>query len=227
MNILRHKKGNKRKRGFTLIETMVAITVLTFALTGPMMLAKRSLQVPADARLQLTATYLANEGIEVLHGAQDNNSAQDTSTDRNAWLDGDDAGTPVSGGINIVSACLASTASPNNKCVLDVTQVSGGKFASGVLVNCPAGSCVVGGFDRSVIYQNTTSKFYSQFATDPGPSWKKTGFTRTIQVVGVDNVDTPVRQVRVTSIVQFRGIAGMRTIQNVEDFYNWFPKLTP
>ncbi|MEK7101886.1 MAG: prepilin-type N-terminal cleavage/methylation domain-containing protein [Patescibacteria group bacterium] len=59
-------------KGFTLIETMVAITILTFAIAGPMFTASRSIIAAQTARDQLTAMYLAQEGIEYVRMMRDN-----------------------------------------------------------------------------------------------------------------------------------------------------------
>ena len=59
-------------KGFTLIETMVAITILTFAMAGPLFTANRAIVAAQTARDQLTATYLAQEGIEYVRMMRDN-----------------------------------------------------------------------------------------------------------------------------------------------------------
>lgn len=60
------------KEGFTLIETMVAISILTLAIAGPMFTASRSIVAAQTARDQLIATYLAQEGIEHVRAMRDN-----------------------------------------------------------------------------------------------------------------------------------------------------------
>ena len=59
-------------RGFTLTETMIAITILTFAVAGPLFTASRSIIAADIARDQLTASYLAQEGIEYVRMMRDN-----------------------------------------------------------------------------------------------------------------------------------------------------------
>ena len=59
-------------KGFTLIETMVAVTILTLAVAGPMMTANRAIVASQIARSELTASYLAQEGIEYIRAMRDN-----------------------------------------------------------------------------------------------------------------------------------------------------------
>ena len=59
-------KQNNYQSGFTLIETFVAITILMIVVLGPMSLLSNALK---DARYigeEITATYLAQEGVELM-----------------------------------------------------------------------------------------------------------------------------------------------------------------
>ncbi len=58
--------------GFTLIETMIAVTILTFAVAGPLYTASRAILAATISRDQLTASYLAQEGIEYVRALRDN-----------------------------------------------------------------------------------------------------------------------------------------------------------
>jgi len=58
--------------GFTLIETLVAITILTLAISGPLFTANRAIVAAENARDQLTALYLAQEGVEYVRMMRDN-----------------------------------------------------------------------------------------------------------------------------------------------------------
>src|SRR3989344_5249811 len=54
------------QNGFTLIETLVAVSLLSIAVVAPMTLASKSLSTAYYPRDQITAFYLAQEAIETL-----------------------------------------------------------------------------------------------------------------------------------------------------------------
>ncbi len=57
--------------GFTLIETLVAVSFLTIAIVAPMTLTQQSLSSAYYARDQITAYNLAQEGIESVRAIRD------------------------------------------------------------------------------------------------------------------------------------------------------------
>lgn len=63
--------------GFTLIETLIAISLLMIAIVAPMSLAEQSLMSAYYARDQITASYLAQEGIEAVRAVRDGNILQE------------------------------------------------------------------------------------------------------------------------------------------------------
>ncbi len=54
----------KNKKGFTIIETLVAITILMIAVAGPLTIAQKGLTASVYARDQVTASFLAQELME-------------------------------------------------------------------------------------------------------------------------------------------------------------------
>jgi len=61
----------KNFRGFTLIETMIAVTILSFSIAGPLFTASRTMVATEISRDQLTASYLAQEVIEYARALRD------------------------------------------------------------------------------------------------------------------------------------------------------------
>ncbi|MFT7507731.1 MAG: prepilin-type N-terminal cleavage/methylation domain-containing protein [Acidimicrobiales bacterium] len=56
--------NTKHTKGYSLVEVLVALSILLLALTGPMVIAMKGLQSSYYAREKVAATYLAQEGIE-------------------------------------------------------------------------------------------------------------------------------------------------------------------
>lgn len=68
-------------KGFTLIETLIAISVLLLAVVGPLTVATQSLTSAAFARDQIVAFYLAQEATEVIRNKRDNNALSNSNWD--------------------------------------------------------------------------------------------------------------------------------------------------
>jgi prepilin-type N-terminal cleavage/methylation domain-containing protein len=66
-------KTLKRNRGFTLVETLVAISILLIAVVGPISLIGDALHKLYYAKDQMIAINLAQEGIEVVRQVRDSN----------------------------------------------------------------------------------------------------------------------------------------------------------
>jgi prepilin-type N-terminal cleavage/methylation domain-containing protein len=59
------------KKGFTLVETLVAISILMISIVGPFYSIYKAVQATYIARDQLIATELAQEGIEYVRNTRD------------------------------------------------------------------------------------------------------------------------------------------------------------
>ena len=71
--------------GFTIVETLVAISVLMIAVAGPLVVASRGLFGADLARDQMIAAYLAQESMESFKNIRDNNIY---TSDASNWLSG-------------------------------------------------------------------------------------------------------------------------------------------
>ncbi len=101
-------------RGFTLVETLVAITVIVTAIVGPLYAVQQSLNSSRSAREQLIASSLAQEGVEFVRSVRDGNYIRNTVTPgARTWLAGLDGS---AGGVTSYANCITGD------CVVDPTQ---------------------------------------------------------------------------------------------------------
>lgn len=75
-------------RGFSLIETLVAITILVFGIVGPLTLAQMNLRSFSQIRDRIIAEYLAAEGVDTVRNTRDTALIEDPASglpNFNAW----------------------------------------------------------------------------------------------------------------------------------------------
>jgi prepilin-type N-terminal cleavage/methylation domain-containing protein len=77
----------KQKKGFTLIETLVAISILLLSIVGPLEIASKGMFSAFYARDEISAYYLAQEGLEFVRNLRDTNYLQDINGTPSLWLD--------------------------------------------------------------------------------------------------------------------------------------------
>ena len=90
MFILQAKSNYNKKllcAGFTLVETLVSLVLLSMAIIPALILSTRAVNIAYDVRDTLTASGLAQEGIEVVRAMRDTNWFNDLEFD-NGLTDG-------------------------------------------------------------------------------------------------------------------------------------------
>lgn len=183
------------RNGFTLIETIISITIFAIAIIGPMTLSANSIKASKDSRIHLEAIHLAEEGVEIIHNLRDNASAQDTSADRSGW-----------------TAWMNTISTPcNTGCVVDATSHGPGDVWGNLVVTTG------GGTNDKIKYDDSTG-LYSQ---GPGSGFlPDSSFRRRITTTAVN-----ARQTRITSVVSYTSTYGgaMRYATATDDIYNWYP----
>lgn len=79
MSTIKHTSS----RGFSLIETLVAVAILMISITGPLTITFKALTASLNANANSTATFLAQEEMEIIKNIRDNNLATNGN-----WMDG-------------------------------------------------------------------------------------------------------------------------------------------
>lgn len=187
------------RNGFTLIETMIAVTILAFAVAGPLFTASRVAISAQTARDQLTASYLAQEGIEYVRAMRDNEylssyQAGGADISGDAWTNFLTNGNSSSS----IARCR------DTACTLDPAREmgSGNGFS---LQPCSGASC-------TPLY--LANGIYTQRSDIIGSV--KTQFTRTIQVIDIPNTPDTHPDKRLVSNVSwsFHGVPYSVTISD-------------
>jgi Tfp pilus assembly protein PilV len=187
-------------KAFTLVETLVAITVLTFAILGPFHVAQNVLSSSYIARDQLIATTLAQEGVEYVRLVRDSNfvyNLHNSAQPQRLWLFGLD-GQPS--GPNCYT----------NACVIDATQLL---YTAPAVISCGDLTCT----GRPLYIADTPAATASNLYTQVIAGNTKTKFTRSVkltQVAGDSN------QTRVTVTVTWE-YHGPHTVVLTETLRNW------
>jgi prepilin-type N-terminal cleavage/methylation domain-containing protein len=145
-------------KAFTLVESMVAISILALAVTGPMLIAQKGIGSAIYARDQITAFYLAQEAVEYIRNARDTNKIRGDS-----WLTG-------------LTACLETGVGAGDgvRCRIDAHYQN--FDTPGAIEACSGGTC-----PKLDFYDDGTDRYYG-YVTLPVSGWRETAFTRTISV---------------------------------------------
>ncbi len=95
-----------KEKGFTLLETLVAIFILTLSITGPVYIASVAFHNTIDSRDNISAQYIAEEVVEVIRNKRDKYTL--INADASAWL------TNIMGNVN----CVNDEGNVINKCIV-------------------------------------------------------------------------------------------------------------
>ena len=192
-------------RGFTLVETLVAVSILLVVIIGPMTIAQKGMQNSYFAGEQTTAVYLAQEAIEHIQQLRDDTALAEYGNGANSgdtW--------------NWYSALpVASCRNPGSNGGCDVDFINGG------FRNCNTASSCLLRFDTSA---SPGTRIYGY-----GAGWSNSLYTRRIvvgapiQIGGVD-AGVPVT-VTVSWSTELFSSGGTRTVTlqtYVYDHYSRF-----
>lgn len=156
------------KRGFTLLETLVAITILLISIGGPLTIATKGLSSALLARDQITAFYLAQEAIEFARNERD-----ERALNNEPW---------ASGFLGTFSGCV-----DGGECMVDtinnVVRTCTGDCdkllydtATGFYVTAPTGSTETSIFRRSLSFETVNA---NEVAATVVMEWTTGLFSRT------------------------------------------------
>ena len=179
--------------GFTLVEALVAVSIVLVGVTATFGVAQFGLSSTSAVRNRVTAMYLAQEGLEAVKNIKDSNLQKISLDDSDInWLED-------------ISAGGSAPCDSDSSCGYDINYSSAG----GALKSCPElQDC------RVQIDSNGTSKMYRQMLDWNG---EDTGFIREIFVEEI----IADQEARVTVVISIPDSSfDPFTVRSV--IYNWF-----
>ncbi len=158
INYMKKTILKNKNKGFTLLETLVAIFILTLSITGPIYIASVAFRNTIDSRDNITAQYIAEEVIEVVRNRRDEKSLAITQAP-GSWLTG----------LTDSATCVNDAGAVDNKCTMEKDGVDY------IFAQCsgpcnpisfdPIGSGIVYGKVGVSTFSKFTREFYFQKGT--------------------------------------------------------------
>ena len=168
-------KNNKKSAppssaGFTIIETLTAVLVLSIAIAGSITLASRGLTAITTARQEVSATYLAQDAMEYIRATRDSNclaTNNGSGCPQNVWLG--NMGTLCSAATGCTIDTLAGVVSAcTNACSVLNYDSTNTVFT---YASANGGSIVPSAFTRTVYIQNPVGGNQDEASTTIVVSW--------------------------------------------------------
>lgn len=179
------------QKGFTIIETLVAIFILITAVLVPLTIASKGILYSNIIRDQSTASYLAQEAIEYVRQQRDNQALV------------------INGG-----GSWANVLSQFSDC-------TGGKYCTIDVVTETVSPCASGGTVCAPLNQDLASPITdpTAYAYGYNPAWTPTKFTRSISIA--DDTTMPNHEAKITVIMSWLTNGVARQFAIYEYITNW------
>ncbi len=189
------KQKNNKNRGFTLVETLVAISIFTMSVLSLMVVLSNGIANTTYAKKKITAEYLAQEGIEEIRNMRDtymlySGTAQDGWDAFKGPLNNNCASPNAPGGCYFNNADLVF-----NNFSMPMADVQ--------LVPCKILSC------PPLKYDDTNGKY----EYDSGIN---SGFIRQITATQIS-----IDEIKITSTIFWTQGSGKYNVSFSEDLFNW------
>lgn len=193
------------KRGFTLVETLAAVLLLSLALVGPLAIAQKGLSTALTSKDQNSAFNLAQDAIEYVRFARDTNCLAAASASLTPCPGGLTSPSWVNDTINL-NPCIS--ASGSSACYLDTF----GQNPSAPTACTSATACPVINYDS----------VNNDFTYNTGAGIASTIFTRAVQIAYNPSCSGSCNQSEadVTVTVSWSDPAA-HSISVAESLYNW------
>lgn len=187
----------KDAKGLTLVESLIAISILVISVLGPLVIVAQALRTSFFARDQITAYYLAQEAIEYVRNVRDNNSL-DESAVPNEWLYG----------------------ITQNETLPQIAELDGSGLklyqllrtgAGYALSACPSNTC-------SKLNINSVSGVYGE---DTGVNLRASKYTREVTFYKAPGDAGATQEITIEVVIKWNQVGGVYKYKLRENLTNW------
>lgn len=187
---------NNIQSGFSLVETLVALSILLIAVVAPISLIGDSLHKIYYAKDQMIAINLAQEGIEIMRSARDTNKLRNTVSPPVGW---DNLITP-------------------GTYIVDVGNIASNLISGYIQLcaSCDTGLPVYFDVSRGQYRQSVVAGTITTLTTVPNYT---TQFSRVIKIEEV----SAGKENKITSTVTWKTGGQTGNITVLENIFNWQP----
>ncbi|HEU0085762.1 MAG TPA: prepilin-type N-terminal cleavage/methylation domain-containing protein [Candidatus Paceibacterota bacterium] len=188
-------KKNNNQRGFTLVETLIALSIFSTSVVAMMTLLGGGISDINYAKSKMTGTYLAQEGIEYMRNMRD------------TYMIDFDPADPQKGWQEFKSRVEKCTPAGNNReraCYFR----SDGLFENGSIMDMALPAC---GNGQCIELKKRPGGAYGEDS-----SGSDSGFVRGISMI---NIGTD--EIKVISTVSWQQKSGPMSVTFSENLYNW------
>jgi|AntRauTorckE6833_2_1112554.scaffolds.fasta_scaffold05290_5 prepilin-type N-terminal cleavage/methylation domain-containing protein len=175
------KLFNLKQDGFSLVETLVAITILLVVVVGPMTISTSTARSTSFSSEQVVAFFLAQEGAEIAQMVRDDFLLNDTSDIQGGWNDF----VRNESSNNFMYNCFQSPG-----CLLELNTDSAGSIKNRTL--CNDGNCR--------LYVDIDGDTRSKYTHDSSGN-EPTPYSR---IIKLEEVATNPNEIKVISTVTWR-----------------------
>ncbi len=183
------------RRGFTLIETLIALSIFSVSILGLMLVLAQGISDTTYAKKKHTAAYLAQEGIEYIRNIRDTYVLYYSATGPVGWIAFNTKMTEPSASCDEVNGCYFDDQ--------DLDYNNNTQPITGIYMIACGATCA------NLLYDSFSGKYNYLLGED-------SGFTRKIQVVTINANET-----KVFSTVYWIQGSGTYHLTFSESLFNW------
>lgn len=122
---MKHEIKHNKNSGFTIVETLVSLSIFAVSVIGLITVSARGISDSSMAKNRLTATYLAQEGLELMRNKRDTAIIADSA---NGWVNFQSSTqdcAPLQGGCDVDPINEAIYKCNTGSCIIQADSVTG------------------------------------------------------------------------------------------------------